>query len=145
MTESEWLDCSDSRAMIVQVQSRVSERKLRLIFCACVRRVWDLLTDPRSRAAVEASEAFAEGILALTDLVERRQAAYQAWLVIGADDWPCRPAEAAAAAFMVANEELRLALNAIDAAAAATGQPELERRIQCDIIRESVGNPFHSP
>lgn len=40
---------------------RLSERPLRLYACALARRCWDMLTDPRSRQAVEVAESFAEG------------------------------------------------------------------------------------
>jgi hypothetical protein len=57
VTESEWLSAAHPDPMLVFLRSRgVSERKLRLFACACVRRVWDLVTDERSRRAVEAAE-----------------------------------------------------------------------------------------
>ncbi len=53
MTEQEWLASVDLSAMLAHVQGKVSDRKLRLLACACVRQVWELLTDdapcPRCR------------------------------------------------------------------------------------------------
>ncbi|WP_143393356.1 hypothetical protein [Fimbriiglobus ruber] len=144
MNEYEWLRCdSDPRSMIEHAQSKISARIMRLICCACVRRVWDQLVDERSRAAVQASEAFADGQITEFQLIERRKSAYQAWLLIGESDWRCKAAKAAkaaAAAFEVANEETYLMINAIDSAACATDSAEEEREAQCYIIRQFVRN-----
>ncbi|OAI47680.1 hypothetical protein AYO44_09285 [Planctomycetaceae bacterium SCGC AG-212-F19] len=71
MTEAEWLACLDSLEMVDFLMpsslpmgfGKVSERKLRLFGCACCRRIWRLLTDPRSRRAGEAYELFSDNIL----------------------------------------------------------------------------------
>jgi hypothetical protein len=61
MTEAEWLAGTDPGAVLELVGGRASDRKLRLFACACLRRVWHLLEDPRGRAAVEVAERFADG------------------------------------------------------------------------------------
>ena len=38
-----------------------SEKELRLFGCWCVRQIWPLLTDGRSRKAVDVAELFADG------------------------------------------------------------------------------------
>src|SRR5438093_417452 len=65
MTEAKWLTCADPHSMLefLRTGSRVSDRKLRLFGCACVRRIWHLLTDEQSRRAVEMSEGFADGLV----------------------------------------------------------------------------------
>lgn len=58
------------------------DRELRLYACWCVRLVWDRLTDPRSRAAVDVVERYARGEATADE--ELRVACNAAW--IAADD-----------------------------------------------------------
>ena len=53
--------------------SGVVGRKLQLFACVCCRAIWPLLTDPRSKAAVEAAEAEADGRLPATELSRVRK------------------------------------------------------------------------
>lgn len=58
-----------------------ASKELRLFACWCVRRVWRLLTDERSRRAVEVAETFAHG---RTAIMELRAAEAAAWDVASA-------------------------------------------------------------
>ncbi len=88
MTEEEWRASTDPRSLIdvlrgkprnyrffVGASARMSERKLRLLACACSRRFWDLLGDERSQRAVEIAEKYADGIVKVQALnTAQRQA-----------------------------------------------------------------------
>jgi hypothetical protein len=110
------------------VKDKASARKLRLFACAACRRIWHVIADERSRAAVEVSERYADG---LADQAELMAAAARATLVADAAEeakpfgWnAARTAALAATTVEVAAERA--------ACAAADG----------DLVRCIFGNPF---
>src|SRR5262249_44716430 len=56
MTEAEWLACADPEPTLTFLRGKASERKLRLFALACCARIDHLITDPRSRAALDFAE-----------------------------------------------------------------------------------------
>jgi hypothetical protein len=58
--EKEWFSSVDAKAMLAFLDGKVSDRKLRLFAAGCCRRVWHLLADERTRAAVAAAERYAD-------------------------------------------------------------------------------------
>jgi hypothetical protein len=63
MTEAEWVACADPERMVEYLRFRGRDRKLRLVACAACRRLWDVMSDERSRRAIEASEQFADNAI----------------------------------------------------------------------------------
>ncbi len=78
MTESDWQTCTDPARMLRFLGRRTSDRKLRLFACACVRRVWRLLQDDRSRRTLAVAEDFAAGRLGGKELFQAQAGAWVA-------------------------------------------------------------------
>lgn len=146
MTEQEWLVSTDSQAMLKHVADRVSERKSRLFACACVRHVWHLLTDERSRLAVEVAERFADGEATVEELSAARYAAwYAAWDVAWATSKDGARAVARAAASYVAWDATKDATKAAAWAATKAAAWDATRYAQATIVRDILGNPWRMP
>ena len=79
MTEEEWLKCRYPRTLYSAARTLTNShlkkvrRKFRLYACACCRKIWPLLTE-KGRAAVEASERYADGESGTADLEAARRA-----------------------------------------------------------------------
>lgn len=79
MTKEEWSTSVDPDQMLLWVigldQTR---RKSRLYACACCRRIWSLVTDLRSRDALEVAERYADGFASESELSRAQNEADQA-------------------------------------------------------------------
>jgi hypothetical protein len=69
MTEAEWLACTDPTPMLEYLRDKVSNRRLRLLVCACCRQFQGWLTDERSLVALKAGELYADQRASRRDLL----------------------------------------------------------------------------
>lgn len=143
MTEAEWLVSEDPAAMLRVVTGEaegphaggvISPRKLRLFACACCRHpgVWPLLTDPRSRRAVEVAERYADGEADNAELLDAEGQASESELVpheVAPSDLPS----------WVARSDAMHAAEVINQYGTRAGIPDAARAA---LLREIVGNPW---
>jgi hypothetical protein len=152
MTEAEWLAGADLDAMLIALTDRMSVRKGLLFGLACCRRIGHHFRADRSRACLNVVEHYADGLAGPEDLwsahdavvqeeIERRERqsvsgmAYAALEALShpSGPGPFRVAEFAAAAFAEDRHDRQTGWNAVLA---------VERKIQCELLREVVGNRF---
>lgn len=134
---------------------KIGDRDLRLFACECVRytpigggrTVWDLLTDERSRNAVEVAERYANGEATRDELYAARGGAwsaarYDARSSATAAAWSSATADASDGAWDAAGAAAWHA--ASDSAWSATSDAERDAAwaFQADLLRKRVGNPF---
>lgn len=151
MDEAGWWVCTDPEAALHFVGRRASERGLRLFGVACCRRVWDRLFDPRSRAAVEQAEAFADGRITRETLA---QACREAWEAADPGDFAAvAAADAAYDHSWRENIYFVVSLSGNTASASAGGPPwddawavarEPELVQHAALIRDIFGGIYHT-
>jgi len=83
VNESEWLACTDPKAMLEFLAGKVSERKLRLFLCACSHHIERALTDCRSWQAIEVAERYVDGTATSDELAAAHAAACEAARLCG--------------------------------------------------------------
>ncbi|HKB36326.1 MAG TPA: hypothetical protein VKD72_07730 [Gemmataceae bacterium] len=145
MTEAEWLACKDLQPMREFLRGKVSERKLRLLLCACCRSLWDQLIQEWSRTAVEVVEWHIDGGATDTLLWAATRGAREAWERVVDEQPSCAGYAAAAYAATLPIERGGDAppLPADqDSHMAWDRMPVQNRVIGAALLREIVGNPF---
>jgi hypothetical protein len=142
---------ADADALLAAAQGRVFGRRLRLLAVALYRRVLHLLTDPRSRHAVEVAERFADGRATADDLAAARADAAAAVHGAAARATLAHYSAAYAAAVLADPDAWRAAKVAADATLALTepGVPEadhdaslkLPAGVRAALIHDVLGGP----
>jgi len=145
MTEADWLVCTNPDVLLEHLDGRATERKLRLFGCACGRRIWHLLPDERSKAAIEVAERFADGQATKEDLANAHKVAVAAiWELADLERDGAQAAAWVAAphGWDAADATGRVVAKVV---AQSSGHDEAlaeERREQLALLREIMGNPY---
>ncbi|HEV3260586.1 MAG TPA: hypothetical protein VG013_27270 [Gemmataceae bacterium] len=168
MTEVQWLTCTDPMPMLEFLRDKTSDRKLRLFACACCRRILRFIRHSQSREALDFAERFADGLarkkeltatrLALTQALELRTKLSQtvaSTVYSTLHDNAQGAAEETVEVTMsvgLTRKERQVKKPASFHEAAALSARELKalieatlgrnRKAQCVLLRDIVGNPF---
>jgi hypothetical protein len=170
MTESDWSASTDPHRLLNFLQGKLDARRVRLFAIACCRRVWYVL-DERSREAVEVVEQYADGLDRLEawashEMKNRVDAHHASWpLMVNLPPWwvvvtTLLSGLTQNARRLVASLVWAVAERANDgnpslsappseqlrpekkAGAAAQEAKVQEQTVQCNLLRDIVGNPF---
>jgi hypothetical protein len=155
--QADWMLWLDSRLDLLTPRQRVE------FACRCVREtparegtVWDLLTDDRSRRAVETAETFLRGEATEEELkIAAREARKAREAAAARATWEVAAARATWEVALAAREAATEAQAAAEAWAAAWAAAEASRTaeeaeraaaqaFQCRLLREMVPNPFRN-
>jgi len=134
MTEEDWRNCTDPRPMLEFLRGKANDRRQRLFGIAWCRNEWHLLSDERSRQAVEIAEKYAEGQATVDDLGAAYDAAFEAAYELDKAGLGPRRSSAHYSAGNVAARTVKV-----------TAFPALEPTgvtSQIGIARDIFGNPF---
>ncbi|MCE9562924.1 MAG: hypothetical protein K8U57_12845 [Planctomycetes bacterium] len=161
VSEQQWLTCDKPFKLLDwldYLQGKPPDRKIRLFNCSCVRRAWPMLTDERSRRALEVAERFCDGDADESELATAEAAARDFFLPVGevlgrtaGNDpnhrrlvlqWKPGLVAATLAGGMFGMNNAAFHMRELMDEDLATGGNE--SAIQAAIFRDLIGNPFRS-
>jgi hypothetical protein len=153
MTEREWLQATDPAPMFRLVSDLATDRKLRLLACACCRHIWPLLKDEEARHAVGMAELYADGLIERDSLIRAAKALLlPEWPGSGPKTFNWRPVTKGIAADMTDPRTYvwltaeagvtELTSGLVAAKWMEDGARFVSSQIQVGLLHELFGNPF---
>jgi hypothetical protein len=79
--EADWVSTDSWESHVATldvVRVKYGDRELHRFIVACCRRIWHLITDPRSRAAIEVAERYHAGVAEIDEVDVAREQAWEA-------------------------------------------------------------------
>jgi hypothetical protein len=73
MTEKEWQESADPWLMLDFLRGKANDRKLRLVLCACCRKLPLLFQDEHLAQAIRVAERYADGLTSNKEMRAIRQ------------------------------------------------------------------------
>ncbi len=147
MTEDQWLTTTRPYDLTYH-KACLSDRKRRLLSCACARRVLDLVPDARYAAAVDTAERYADGLATQDEMRATRRLMNRLWTERNFTEAGNHAATAALATLTRSPVGAVHGLETAAAARAAEARPRWdaghaeETRFQCLLARDVFANPF---
>ena len=156
MTEEEWLECVNAEQIVAALPDATIPRRLHLLCVACCERFAPLLSEARSRQAIDILGQYADGAATDEELSAAQEAAADVYnercVAVGERYYLDPTAHAASAvwnATISAWEALErmitlseVAQSVLVACVAAAPEPETEMAAQAALVRDIFGNPF---
>jgi hypothetical protein len=154
MTEAEWLACADPKPILELLRLRGSDRKLRLVACACCRRTEHLYPNEKCRRCLDVLESWADGAGTVEDVRMAIVAALGEWdpeqereivireliadTLLAFFDFPDSPLVLVSMASQYARRAVAMGRTPY-----SHDNEIAEGQQQLLLIREITGNPFH--
>jgi hypothetical protein len=143
--EDTWRAATNPRAMFELIQSKWTDRKLRLFGCGCCRAMWSVLGD-ESRRVIETAERYADGVASPEEINRAATRANRSLIELDELD----------AGEFTSNKHYYGALAVETTISVLLSPPTIEgvrnlgewlpdgARTKAELLRDLFGNPFHS-
>ena len=152
MESRRWMACREPQDMLIwlgEQEGGSSARKELLFGLACLRRVEDVLDEPRCRRCLDLIERRADGLVIAAEVEEARKAAAQARRERGEDgaEWSMASSALDNLARGGVFDACRFAAAAYAEKRCSAEQPwaglqKKEKARQCDLLRDVFGDPL---
>jgi hypothetical protein len=144
VTEAEWLTCDEALALFDSLPHKASLRKMRLLACACARRLYPALAK-EARLSLDVAERYADGQASRQELRNARGPYYSGVRADNCASLAARPSQGFRREVRGVLVQAVLSASADEDGWVSRSIPAVEaaeRAAQVALVRDAFGNPF---